>query len=865
MGNIRNTMMNKTIKKTLSVALCIAFSGLQMSLADVLTGGTFAGRDVLNGTGAQIKGHTAGLTGLTTNGMDATLVFGANTRIDWNKLNVDKGQSLYFNNGNYGVLNNVVGGSISKFAGLIKADNGKIVISNPNGILFQGGKFESLGGLVLTAAKYQDMRIDENTNFNSLDFSRSAEDYCFGNVNLLDNTVIHAGDIEIHGYGVKLDKAELVSEDSVLITADGKSYYAFAKQEKPDLTTKEQVHRQELMERQPIDTSKIAEYNSSTEKPVSGVEYARKKVPASVSDKVNFEKIDALENMKIRVTPGLSIANSAITAKDGTITLVSSRGIYSDPAIQYNAATTNMTAQDDIYAGGVYYGDLNATSNEHIILDGQVLGTGNFEAAGITIWCSGVGNLVANDTTEDGIGVNLWNSVVGDAEVSTPDEFAMQDSGMRNANITAKDVKIACSEVAGNLDIEATDSVYIARNVSMLKDVNIKADKVEVGTAKGPETMHSDVFYGEKNQYEFTYEFTGGSSYPSSTKVGGDFTAEANDLNVNGLSANGDVTLTSENDINVKNIAADADKNGEGDLTITSEKNVEVENVSGYNVNLESKTADVKVNGAEATNDIIVNALEGNPEVRDAHADSDNDKHGDLIINGKTVTVDDVSGENVKINATEDVNAKDVTGADDVIINAGNEVNGENLVADGDEDGIGDLIINAGKDVNLDGGEGSNIYIETKEGSVNADNLTADGDDSIGNGKIVIIAPNGDVDVNGADANGNVEVTIGNGDLNLKDVNPDTDGNGVGQLIVNRLGADDEALIDGSIADEVVKNMNNLSQTGIETDSQSFSPVAFAADDDDDEASLAKRIAKIVYKTPSNGVVTITDKLQAQK
>ena len=136
--------MKKILTKTLSLVLCIAFTGMQTSLAAVLTTGDFAGRQVLNGTGAVIKGHTAGLRAVETDLTNATLRFNNHTRIDWDSLNVDKGQKLYFNNGSYGVLNNVVGTSISKFAGIITADNaGKIIISNPNGMLFQGGQFTS--------------------------------------------------------------------------------------------------------------------------------------------------------------------------------------------------------------------------------------------------------------------------------------------------------------------------------------------------------------------------------------------------------------------------------------------------------------------------------------------------------------------------------------------------------------------------------------------------------------------------------------------------------------------------------------------------------------------------------------------------
>lgn len=229
--------MKKILTKTLSLVLCVAFAGMQTSLAAVLTTGDFAGRQVLNGTGAVIKGHTAGLRAVETDLTNATLRFNNHTRIDWDKLNVDKGQKLYFNNGSYGVLNNVVGTSISKFAGSITADNaGKIIISNPNGMLFQGGKFTSTGaGLLLTTKDLTGDAYGEGYNFNNLSIDNANNgSNTFQVIQLLgdsegNRTVIEAGEIAIVSNGVLINGADLSSTMSngvVLVTADGANYAA---------------------------------------------------------------------------------------------------------------------------------------------------------------------------------------------------------------------------------------------------------------------------------------------------------------------------------------------------------------------------------------------------------------------------------------------------------------------------------------------------------------------------------------------------------------------------------------------------------------------------------------------------------------
>ena len=221
--------MKKMMTKVLSVMFSVSFLSLQMSFADVLQTGMFANKDVL--TGAQIKGHTAGLTKIDTNATlnEATLHFNNNTRIDWNKFNVYKDQTLTFKNGNFGVLNNVVGTSISKFAGTIKADNGKIVISNPNGILFEGGKFESMGGLVLTTKDLTSISVDNTTDFNNLDISNAAYGDGIAIVAVTNSSNINAADINIVSKGIYVDSSTLTAKDAkgiVLTTTDGSTFIA---------------------------------------------------------------------------------------------------------------------------------------------------------------------------------------------------------------------------------------------------------------------------------------------------------------------------------------------------------------------------------------------------------------------------------------------------------------------------------------------------------------------------------------------------------------------------------------------------------------------------------------------------------------
>ena len=403
------------------------------------------------------------------------------------------------------------------------------------------------------------------------------------------------------------------------------------------------------------------------------------------------------------------------------------------------------------------------------------------------------------------------------------------------------------------------------------------------------------------------------------------------DVTVNNTKGSKDVTITTDNGkATVTNTSADSDNNGQGTLRINATGDVVASNDDGANIIvvtdgnidaddltahapgdenngdiiLTSNSGNIDLDGANADHSIVITPgrdadgkYTGDAKVNDAHADADNDKKGDLIINGRNVTVDaDVTenpdgsktvtptgdkstGNNVHINADNDVVAENINANDDIIINAGNDVTADNLIADAnnpntaDSDGIGDLIINAGGDVDIDGGQGSNVIITSDNGDVTANDIHATGTDDNddtpetkgeGDGNIKITADNGDVTLTDSDAYNDIIINVDGGRVITNNVTPDVDGNGVGQLYVDGEGTNPNPnpnnILNG-LDQENIKNLLNLVQSGVDTQiAQSFTPIAFAAEDDDDDTVL-KRIVKTVYKTPETGIVTITDRV----
>ena len=132
----------KNIKKKVSaLVLTTMFAMMQVSAA------IDTGLGVGNG-GAVINNAAGGFTGVEKGTNSATLNFNANSHVNWDTLNINKGEALNFNaeSGVKGItVLNTVNQGMSNIYGQINANQGigKLIISNPNGVLFDGAKDNS--------------------------------------------------------------------------------------------------------------------------------------------------------------------------------------------------------------------------------------------------------------------------------------------------------------------------------------------------------------------------------------------------------------------------------------------------------------------------------------------------------------------------------------------------------------------------------------------------------------------------------------------------------------------------------------------------------------------------------------------------
>ena len=990
--------MKKMMTKVLSVMFSVSFLSLQMSFADVLQTGMFANKDVL--TGAQIKGHTAGLTKIDTNATlnEATLHFNNNTRIDWNKFNVYKDQTLTFKNGNFGVLNNVVGTSISKFAGTIKADNGKIVISNPNGILFEGGKFESMGGLVLTTKDLTSISVDNTTDFNNLDISNAAYGDGIAIVAVTNSSNINAADINIVSKGIYVDSSTLTAKDAkgiVLTTTDGSTFIA----------------------------SKTVSMKAD-DGSVKNIKFSSKTIPSEIANSAITSKngeVRFVSDRSVMIENSTIDANLNIYAKsfaqldhvDAGDTVINTNRFTRLYDVNLGKTTINDTSDNYMVIGGhsTFDGDLDITAKSIIfgwyetngvLQDGSITVHGNLTADALTdIGYSNVvqankidfttekgsilqansnamsGKLIADDinlTAKKGFIVSLdanaannssyyvdilacrktlnaipstargmINLEGGSANINTKIAFVTADLEKDLSVKTSSGAWITNSEIGGTVDINSSNGLVQMESVKA-GDTTINSNKytklfdVDLGNTTITDTSDNYIVIGghstingdltatavgssavddanvilgwyDKNANlqdgsvtvtgKLTANASGNIGYSNTVKAGKiEMTTskgsifQAKSDNINGKLVSDDVSLSAPNgyiaalDGNVKNNSSeyfeamqntvsrdnfesavgknilDADAidiksaTDNGDLKITIDTSV-------ININADAGNTDLKVTPDTVENVVI--------------SSTGNLKTGDITIKKSN---DDTTGNGSFTSKNGSVTIDNVKADTNIVISAGKDVKGTDLVADAEGNGVGDLIINAGGKADIDGGSGKNVgitsvadsivnnitgadnvTIESTEGTVSGGNLIADGDgDGIGD---LIIKGKGDVTIHDASGenvsiaskDGNADVThingtndviidASNGSVTGSDLIADADKDGKGDLIIKSGGKAD---IDGgsgknvdivSGGDATIKNVTGDDDVKIKSDGNVTGENLKADNDNDKKGDL---------------------------
>lgn len=210
----------KNIKRKLSaLVLTTLFASMQMSYASVDTG-LGAG----NG-GAVIDNISGGFVDMTTGGGRADLNFNGSAHVNWDSLNVNKGESLNFNavgGANNLTILNTVNKGMSKIYGQISANEGigKLIISNPNGMLFNGASFDAAGDVMLTTQPMTANFVDGKMDVTTLSTALPA-----GVITIQDSNFAVGGEFNILAPSINVVEGYIKAGNGLkLVTENGQDY-----------------------------------------------------------------------------------------------------------------------------------------------------------------------------------------------------------------------------------------------------------------------------------------------------------------------------------------------------------------------------------------------------------------------------------------------------------------------------------------------------------------------------------------------------------------------------------------------------------------------------------------------------------------
>ena len=210
----------KSLKRKFSaLALTALFASMQVSYAAIDTG-----LGVANG-GAVINNTTGGFVDIKTGNGSANLNFNGDSHVNWDTLNVNKGESLNFNavdGANNLTILNTVNQGMSNIYGQISANSGigKLIISNPNGVLFDGATFATAGDAMITTQPMTATFVN-----GAMNVSNVATTTPVGVVTIQDSNFNVGGQFNILAPSINVVRGTVKTKDGMkLITENGQDY-----------------------------------------------------------------------------------------------------------------------------------------------------------------------------------------------------------------------------------------------------------------------------------------------------------------------------------------------------------------------------------------------------------------------------------------------------------------------------------------------------------------------------------------------------------------------------------------------------------------------------------------------------------------
>ena len=902
--------MGNLLQKTIASALCVSFFLTQATFANQMTG------TVLNnvGTGgADIVGSSGGFTGFQNGGLlgldknKATLNFNGDAVINWGHLNVGGNQSLTFNNDTHVVLNNVLNG-MSTFEGMVKGDSGHIIISNPNGILLQGGKFETAGALTLTTKDLSNIKLDADGKFHNLtqqiDDAKYKDDnnavivFKNGNwTNAFRDSHIEAGDINIISKGIDISKAELVAKTGNVVfkTTDGATFVA----EKAN-----QTFGTNLKDGNTIQVANASIKTNGTiqfvTKGTGNISVASVKTPNSYSFKTENGNVSI-----VSANNSVKVANSDI---NGNLNVKGKLDVPNNWDDLWNLFKGNSDVLGDIE-----------------ITDSKITGTSTLQTLGNIVIenCKEIGNLVAESTFR-GIKVNNSN-IIGNADFKVtgktydilPYYNIKEGKWIDSVYVAPKGGVVASNtNIGGTINLDVKNNANFSSPEGTLNFANpnvggnLIANAKNISFKKDGSLTINDAF-NAKYKLNATDELsfkTDGDLIANSNNVGfgtaNSTKFEGKNVTLNNIVTNA-INVVAQSKIVAENVTAKAkdigtnivakfkgeeinskNSNYQGEILVDASKNATFE--SNNNLTFAKGSSVANQFKADSAKDITINDMTCN-NIQAKGKNVTLNKSGDLTINKNNINL--VASENVNVNADGILNVIESTiEGSNINLNA-NEISSTDVIYAGnvkmdskggitfnkDNSIAGTLTAKANNDIDFKG-----VTIADKDITVNTKSNAIVHNVEVKNGTLAINNAR-NISVNNCSADKLAIVNTPNNKFDYAEIYNTYAGTtefGHGKYLYIDLTQSNlyrnniKAILDNAYnVDKIVfnpmsaiygqessKNMNNLRAKGINANiDQSFTPIAFAANEDAKNSKLFKVAGDKVFKDLEK-VVHITDK-----
>lgn len=902
--------MGNLLQKTIASALCVSFFMTQATFANQMTG------TVLNnvGTGgADIVGSSGGFTGFQNGGLlgldknKATLNFNGDAVINWGHLNVGGNQSLTFNNDTHVVLNNVLNG-MSTFEGMVKGDSGHIIISNPNGILLQGGKFETAGALTLTTKDLSNIKLDADGKFHNLtqqiDDAKYKDDnnavivFKNGNwTNAFRDSYIEAGDINIISKGIDISKAELVAKTGNVVfkTTDGATFVA----EKANQTfgTNFKDGNTIQVANASIKTNGTIQFVT---KGAGNISVASVKTPNSYSFKTENGNVSI-----VSANNSVKVANSDI---NGNLNVKGKLDVPNNWDDLWNLFKGNSDVLGDIE-----------------ITDSKITGTSTLQTLGNIVIenCKEIGNLVAESTFR---GIKVGNSdIKGNADFKVTGKtydilpyYNIKEGKWINSVYVAPKGGVVASNtnIGGTINLDVKNNANFSSPEGTLNFANpnvggnLIANAKNISFKKDGGLTINDAF-NAKYKLNATDELsfkTDGDLIANSNNVGfgtaNSTKFEGKNVTLNNIVTNA-INVVAQSKIVAENVTAKAkdigtnivakfkgeeinseNSNYQGEIFVDASNNAKFK--SNNNLTFAKGSSVANQFKADSAKDITINDMTCN-NIQAKGKNVTLNKSGDLTINKNNINL--VASEDVNVNADGILNVIESTiEGSNINLNA-NEISSTDVIYAGnvkmdskggitfnkDNSITGTLTAKANNDIDFKG-----VTIADKDITVNTKSNAIVHNVEVKNGTLAINNAR-NISVNNCSADKLAIVNTPNNKFDYAEIYNTYAGTtefGHGKYLYIDLTQSNlyrnniKAILDNAYnVDKIVfnpmsaiygqessKNMNNLRAKGINVNiDQSFTPIAFAANEDAKNSKLFKVAGDKVFKDLEK-VVHITDK-----